>query len=101
MSTRAFRLTSSTTPDCTYFLKPWRLASTLYEPSGRAVNEYSPLASDFPERVKFVSALTTVTSAPPTTAPERSVTVPKMPAVDTCAANGEAVRQSTTASPIP
>ena len=56
-STRAFRFTSSTMPDCTYFLKPWREASRVYEPNGSALKEYSPLASALAERVKFVSML--------------------------------------------
>src|SRR5262245_31915 len=85
-SMRALRLTSSTMPLRTYFLKPVAVTSIRYRPMGRNWIEYWPDESVVAAREKLVSTLIAVTCAFGTTAPAVSLTVPEIVTVVTCAA---------------
>jgi hypothetical protein len=66
-------------------LKPVISVSTVYRPVGSEGAVYSPPASETIVRVSDVPSLRIVTFAPATTAPDESVTVPRMVPLTDCA----------------
>src|SRR5947209_7921889 len=76
--------------------KPGLVASSVYEPTGRAGKAYAPLSLLVAVRLCCVSPCVNVTSAPGTTAPELSVMTPEIEAVDTCPMSKGAPRTSET-----
>src|SRR5439155_17471546 len=81
-------LTCSTRPVRTYDLKPGRFTSSRYGPTGRLGSVYEPFASVTVVRFKAVAVCVAVTSAPGSTPPLESFTMPVICAVDpACACN--------------
>src|SRR5882762_4217802 len=80
--------TNNSTPWLTYSLKPEPFTDRSYVLAGRSAKTYSPCEDVFTVRVSPLAGLLTVTSAPATTAPEGSVTVPRIVPVTFCAADG-------------
>src|SRR6266487_825945 len=81
-------LTCSTRPVRTCDLKPGRFTSSRYGPTGRLGSVYEPFASVTVVRFKPVAVCVAVTSAPGSTPPLESFTMPVICAVDpACAYN--------------
>src|SRR5487761_986093 len=80
---------------------PCAVAATVYVPGWSSGKTYTPLALAFTICVKLVAGFVTVTSAPGTTFPEGSNTVPVIwPLLLTCARNAPGNRQKANAATI-
>src|SRR6516164_5204415 len=89
-NTRA-SFTSNTIPVRVYCLKPVRLTSSRYGPTGRFGSVYDPFASVTVVRFRPVSVCVAVTSAPGSTPPPVSFTTPVICAVDPACARSTAL----------